>query len=100
MQRSAGLIALLLVAFTTTLHAQDSANAPRPLTVPSELRALLTPKKSETRMIVTRYSADRTLLSGNYAGAEGGRGGGAFNAATAPMLGAEAAAANSSIRKR
>src|SRR5687768_2048945 len=45
-------------------------------TVPSDLRPLLTPRRSEMRLVVTRYQADRTLLGGNYAGAAATQGGG------------------------
>ncbi|MEP6835598.1 MAG: DUF885 family protein [Gemmatimonas sp.] len=96
MRRSSGLIVLLLMACSATARAQDSSPAPLQNGVPSDLRPLLTPKKSETRLVVTRYGADRTMLAGNYAGAAGnGRGGGAFNAAVNPMPGAEAAAMSS-----
>jgi hypothetical protein len=45
-------------------------------TVPSDLRPLLQPRRSELRLVVTRYHADRALLSTNFPGGEfGGRGG-------------------------
>jgi hypothetical protein len=43
--------------------------------VPSDLKSLLAPARSEMRLVVNRYTADRNLLSGNYA-AGGGAGGG------------------------
>jgi hypothetical protein len=44
--------------------------------VPSDLRPLLTPSRSEMRLVTQRYSLDRTALESNYAGASTGRGGG------------------------
>lgn len=50
---------------------------------PTDLKPLLTPKPSEMRFVVTRYTLDRTTLDGNYAGVPrgGGRGGGRGGAA-------------------
>ena len=48
---------------------------------PKDLRPLLTPRQSEMRLITTRYTLDRTTLSGNYAG--GGRPGFGRGGATA-----------------
>jgi hypothetical protein len=42
--------------------------------VPRDLRPLLTPRASEMRLVVTRYTLDRGTLSGNYIGAGRGRG--------------------------
>ena len=42
--------------------------------VPIDLRPLLAPHHSEMRLVFTRYTADRTLLVGNYAGTGGGGG--------------------------
>jgi uncharacterized protein (DUF885 family) len=39
---------------------------------PADLRPLLTPHRSEMRLVVTRYQTDRNLLSGNYAGVTAG----------------------------
>jgi uncharacterized protein (DUF885 family) len=45
--------------------------------VPEDLRPRLATDQSEMRLVVQRYTADRTLLAGNYQGGiEGGRGGG------------------------
>ena len=47
--------------------------------VPTDLRPLLAAPQSEMRLVVVRYNADRSTLSGNYAGgnrAGGGRRGG------------------------
>jgi hypothetical protein len=44
--------------------------------VPSDLRPLLQPRRSELQLVVTRYHADRGLLATNFPGGElGGRGG-------------------------
>jgi len=65
----------LLVAPVGALQPQD---------VPTDLRPLLAAPQSEMRLVVVRYNADRSTLSGNYAGgnrgAGGRRGGGAGNA--------------------
>jgi hypothetical protein len=63
--------------------------------VPSDLRPLLSPPQSEMRLVVQRYTLDRSTLEGNYAGAAGGgrggrggrgggRGGGGRGAGAAP----------------
>src|SRR6185503_8655454 len=51
--------------------------------VPADLKPLLAPHRSEMRLVITRYNADRGLLESNYAGQAGaggnvqsGRGGG------------------------
>jgi hypothetical protein len=49
--------------------------APAASQVPSDLKPLLAGPVSEARLVVTRYTADRNTLSGDYAGS-GGRGGG------------------------
>ena len=62
----------LLVALPVARRAHAQARgpaAPVDRTVPRELTSLLTPRRSEMRLVVTRYQADRVLLSGNYAGA-------------------------------
>jgi len=65
----------LLVAPVGALQPQD---------VPTDLRPLLAAPQSEMRLVVVRYNADRSTLSGNYAGgnrgAGGRRGGGAGSA--------------------
>jgi hypothetical protein len=82
-RRLAVVIAGLLFGFETLgLLAQDQP-------VPSDLRPLLAAPQSEMRMVVQRYSADRSTLSGNYAngsgrgGGRGNRGGGAGAAGAA-----------------
>src|SRR5262249_43556109 len=65
--RHAAVVAML--ALPAVLHAQgDSAQA-----VPSDLKPLLLPRRSEMRLVVARYNQDRTLLGGNYVTAGGGR---------------------------
>ena len=60
----------LLVLLITSLRAQDQ-------TIPADLKPLLAAPQSEMRMVVQRYTLDRTTLSGNYANGGGrGRGGG------------------------
>ena len=51
--------------------------------VPSDLKPLLAPRASEMRLVVVRYTADRGLLNGNYAGGAG-RGGGRRGGGAAP----------------
>jgi hypothetical protein len=81
--------ATLLTLSIPGLQAQDQ-------TVPADLRPLLAKPASEMRLIVTRYTADRQTLNGNFAGPGGfnmpggrggGRGAGAPAATTAPALG-------------
>ena len=58
-------------------HAQQRPAAsagPVDRTVPGDLRPLLTPRRSEMALVVTRYHADRTLLGGNYAGVAASQG--------------------------
>src|SRR5262245_33014574 len=67
---------------------------PVDLTVPSDLRSLLAPRRSEMRLVAVRYTADRQLLTTNYAGTgggnrSGGRGGRAGGAA--PIMGGQQA---------
>jgi hypothetical protein len=85
------LAALFLVLpLTTTALAQRGGRGGAPVdsTVPSNLRALLAPKRSEMRLVIQHYANDRTLLAGNYAAAQptqgrGGRGrGGVDSVAT------------------
>ena len=69
-RRPALVAAGLLVLLISSLRAQDQ-------TVPADLKPLLAAPQSEMRMVVQRYSLDRTTLSGNYANGSGrGRGGG------------------------
>lgn len=82
------LACFALVLATLPLHAQGRGDAPPAgaETVPNDLRALLAPRRSEMRLVTLRYTADRSLLSGNYAGAAGGRGqGGGRGGAAAPV---------------
>jgi hypothetical protein len=51
--------------------------------VPADLKPLLAPRASELRLVVVRYTADRGLLNGNYAGGAG-RGGGRRGGGAAP----------------
>jgi hypothetical protein len=51
--------------------------------VPADLKPLLAPRASELRLVVVRYTADRGLLNGNYAGGAG-RGGGRRGGGSAP----------------
>jgi len=57
-------------------HAQGRGAQGPPVdqSVPNDLRSLLTPRRSELRLVVMRYAADRAMLAGNYAGAEPRRG--------------------------
>jgi hypothetical protein len=67
-----------LAPLTPAAHAQARPAAATTMdrTVPADLAPLLTPRRSEMRLVVTRYQADRALLAGNYAGpAAGPRGG-------------------------
>ena len=65
--------AALFVLLSHGPYAQDQS-------VPPDLTPLLAAPQSEMRMVVQRYTLDRTTLSGNYAngsgrGGRGGRGG-------------------------
>jgi uncharacterized protein (DUF885 family) len=92
-----GLVTVLVGAATVALpQAQGRGAAPAQTTstdaVPSDLRPLLSPRRSEMRLVTQRYTLDRATLDGNYAGGFGGRGGrvdgggpvGAAPAATPP----------------
>lgn len=73
-------VVLALSSITIRGNGQVATAPPAPtadLTVPADLRPLLAPHRSEMRLVTMRYTADRALLAGNYAGnAGGGRGGG------------------------
>src|SRR6476659_1948052 len=71
----------LLVAPVAALQPQD---------VPTDLRPLLAAPQSETRLVVVRYNADRTTLSGNYAGGNRAGGGGRRGGGAGPAGGAGA----------
>jgi hypothetical protein len=74
-----GLVAAGCLMLSTLLVAQQPT-AVDPQDVPKDLRALLAAPQSETRLVVQRYTLDRTTLNGNYlaGGRQGGpgRGGG------------------------
>lgn len=76
--RISSSIALLTlsVLIVTPLAAQGRGqSAAAPATVPSDLKPLLLPHRSEVRLVMVRYIQDRAQLAGNYAGQAGGRGG-------------------------
>ncbi len=69
--------ALVLAGGLVYAAAPSPVAAQAPTAVPADLTALLDARQSEMRLVVNRYTLDRTLLGGNYAGAAaGGRGGG------------------------
>jgi uncharacterized protein (DUF885 family) len=76
------LVGVLGIAVTGAFpSAQGRGAAPpaaqaAPDTVPADLRPLLSPRRSEMRLVTQRYTLDRAALEGNYAGVSGGRGGG------------------------
>jgi len=59
----------LLLLLTLRPMAQEQ-------TLPTDLKPLLAAPQSEMRLVVTRYTLDRSTLSGNYANGSAGRGGG------------------------
>src|SRR5262245_22670136 len=73
-------IVLALVLSSVALSAQ----APTPAGVPTDLRPLLTPKRSEMFLVAQRYALDRTTLNSNYSGPGNARGGGAGGRGGAP----------------
>ena len=72
--RVASVLALMVVP-PIGLGADRVATWQAPPAVPADLTPLLAGPVSEFRLVVTRYNADRSTLSGNYAG-QSGRGGG------------------------
>ena len=73
--------------------------------VPSDLRPLLQPRRSELRLVITRYNADRALLATNFpggslGGGRGGRGGRGGAAANAEAGQGEGAAAQNRVADR
>ena len=66
---AAAIVVSILAAVTAPAQVPGSDS------VPQDLRPLLAPHRSEMRLVLLRYSADRSLLAGNYAG-NAGRGGG------------------------
>ncbi|HJU64859.1 MAG TPA: hypothetical protein VJ596_04245, partial [Gemmatimonadaceae bacterium] len=82
----AGFVSASLVSVFAQQRPPDTPSQTRaqPLAdegVPTDLRPLLQPQRSELRFIVQHYNADRLTLSGNYEGAPEGRGGGRGGAA-------------------
>jgi hypothetical protein len=75
------LATLMAAALTGTALSQQNQD------IPKDLRPLLAPRRSEMRLVATRYSADRNLLTTNFAGTAigGGRGGRAPHAAVGPV---------------
>jgi hypothetical protein len=75
---AASLFCVLLAISLVTIgpHAQEAV-------VPADLKPLLAAPQSEMRMVVQRYTLDRTTLSGNYASVSG-RGGGRGRGGNAP----------------
>jgi hypothetical protein len=61
--------------------------AVQPQDVPADLRPLLAAPQSEMRLVVVRYNADRSTLSGNYAGGNRGGGGGRRGGGAGPAGG-------------
>ena len=93
-----GVNALAVMAscvFASPVLAQAGRNGTTPpvdLTVPADLRPLLAPHRSEVRLVALRYTADRQLLTTNYAGTGGGgRGGGRGGRGGGPILGGQQA---------
>jgi hypothetical protein len=74
------LAALMAAALAATAASQQNPGVPQAVApgVPNDLRPLLAPRRSEMRLVTTRYTADRNLLTTNFAGSAsgGGRGGG------------------------
>jgi hypothetical protein len=76
-------VSVLCVALTFASAAQEQA-------VPTDLTPLLAAPASEMRMVVLRYTLDRTTLSSNYANGSTGRGGGRGRGGAAPTAQAPA----------
>jgi hypothetical protein len=71
------LAALASIGVTAGREAATTSTQAAPTQgVPADLKPLLAAPVSEMRLVVTRYTADRNTLSGNYAVQGGGRGGG------------------------
>lgn len=83
---SCATVGLVVVATKGTSQVTPAPPPPAAeLPVPSDLRPLLAQHRSEIRLVAARYTADRILLSGNYAGnVAGGRGGGGRGGSNAP----------------
>ena len=75
---AAGSFSMMSTAAMVAADTESQQQASQ--TVPADLKPLLAEPASEMRLVVTRYNADRSTLSGNYAGA-GRRGGGRAAAA-------------------
>jgi hypothetical protein len=83
--RVAVALAFVAASWPSTIERARAQDADE--TVPSDLRSLLAPRRSELRMVRQFYTADRNTLSGNYlGGGSGGRGarGGAGGQLTVP----------------
>ncbi len=71
-------VVLALALVNIRPQAQEAA------AVPSDLKPLLAAPQSEMRMVVQRYTLDRSTVSGNYANGSGRSGRGGRGAAAAP----------------
>lgn len=84
-----GVIAAAGLVLVSSVGALGQGDAPaaQPQTAPKSLKPLLTPKPSEMRFVVTRYTLDRATLHGNFLGGSrgGGRGGAAQAAPAEPL---------------
>ena len=82
-----GLMIAAIVITATVVMAFGQTATPD-AGVPKDLRPLLTPRHSEMKLVVTRYSEDRNLLASNYAGITntGGRGGRGAAPAAPPIV--------------
>jgi hypothetical protein len=91
-----GILGFVFALAALPAHIDAWSQAPAASQVPTDLRPLLAAPVSEMRLVVTRYNADRTTLSGDYAGSGGrgggGRGGGRGGGAAAATPAAEAPA--------
>lgn len=104
---AATLCGLIVLSTAEILTAQQPPAPVVDMPIPADLNALLTPRQSELRLVVLRYSADRTLLSGNYAGGNtgggrggpggGGRGAGGNGGVPAPNISADGSTAATSV---
>jgi uncharacterized protein (DUF885 family) len=106
--RNLGLSVVFFAAGSLPLVANNAPQAPQPSVVqaapdqvPADLNPLLLTSQSEMRLVVQRYSMDRSTLAGNFlagggragGGGRGGRGGGQPGAPTAAPAPAPAAPA-------
>jgi hypothetical protein len=78
---------ILLATLVAAALGGTAASQQNQAAVPKDLRPLLAPRRSEMRLVTTRYTADRTLLASNFAGAAGGGGrGGRGQTGPAPLV--------------